>query len=410
MNRLEQKPQHSLHSHQQQIETSKPMLCIQIQKTYIYIYIYINTCVYVYKVCRFKRIHCKYKLTSELSLFNIFIITSNSLHRKEKNKLANNPPSAFMTQKKKSKTVWKLFKLYLTSLGRSPKSKPFPQPVCSACIQHKHKRRKKRQRTRHGTYPHQRSWPDTPAAHTGRPSPSSSSHDRSDQYFCSPCFLSADCLVFSPLSGSLQTASLSPPSSAAVLLHPVGVWKEAQLWWCHARNAADTAARGGVWGQRSGFIILRHGSVPKMGVGWGLGGGQFWAITTGTLKFVHVRQRSSWKCFVACWHVAPGQWEGRGMMHAWSCERVWSNLWSVKNVLNSTWVCVNEHQALFFFFMRASTVRCQRLLMNVCCNLNTEQRVAESLSSHSVKISTFFDSDELNPGWIRWAYTSTKAQ
>lgn len=39
--------------------------------------------------------------------------------------------------------------------------------------------------------------------------------------------------------------------------------------------------------------------------------------------------------------------------------------------------------------------------MNACCNLNTEQRVSESLCSNSNKISTFFNNDGMNPGWTR---------
>lgn len=42
---------------------------------------------------------------------------------------------------------------------------------------------------------------------------------------------------------------------------------------------------------------------------------------------------------------------------------------------------------LFFFKLRQS--RYQRLLMNVCCNLNTGQ----SFVSHCDRISAFFDSD-----------------
>lgn len=44
--------------------------------------------------------------------------------------------------------------------------------------------------------------------------------------------------LFSPLSDPSKLPLSSLWFSA--LLHPVGVWKEAQHCWCHARNAADT--------------------------------------------------------------------------------------------------------------------------------------------------------------------------
>ena len=65
--------------------------------------------------------------------------------------------------------------------------------------------------------------------------------------------------------------------------------------------------------------------------------------------------------------------------------------------------CVNEHGAVFFFFFffRNVSVDSQdtsSFLMNVCCNLNTEQCESESLCSHSKKILTFLDNDRVNLG------------
>lgn len=58
-----------------------------------------------------------------------------------------------------------------------------------------------------------------------------------------------------------------------------------------------------------------------------------------------------------------------------------------------------ERGAGFIFNCKLRQSGYQWLLMNACCNLNTEWRASESLCSHSIKISTFFDSDVVNPGW-----------
>lgn len=63
--------------------------------------------------------------------------------------------------------------------------------------------------------------------------------------------------------------------------------------------------------------------------------------------------------------------------------------------------CVNKHEAGFFFFFSKRKLRhsgYQWLLMNTCCNLNTELRASESPRSHSKKISTFFHNDGVNLG------------
>lgn len=90
------------------------------------------------------------------------------------------------------------------------------------------------------------------------------------------------------------------------------------------------------------------------------------------------------------------------MMHVWSCERAWSNLWSEKNVLYGTWVCERARSCFgFFVFFQNVSVDSQdtsSFLMNACCNLNTEQCESESLCSHSKKILTFLDNDRVNLG------------
>ena len=63
---------------------------------------------------------------------------------------------------------------------------------------------------------------------------------------------------------------------------------------------------------------------------------------------------------------------------------------------------VREHGPGFVIFpspfFRPQQSDASGLLMNACCNLNTERSASESLRSHSDKISTFFDSDGVNPG------------
>lgn len=64
-------------------------------------------------------------------------------------------------------------------------------------------------------------------------------------------------------------------------------------------------------------------------------------------------------------------------------------------------VCERARGCFFFLCFKRKLPQSggyQWLLMNACCNLNTEQRASESLRSHSNTISTFFDSDAANPG------------
>ena len=73
-----------------------------------------------------------------------------------------------------------------------------------------------------------------------------------------------------------------------------------------------------------------------------------------------------------------------------------------KNVLYGTWVCERARSWVFFFFffqnVSVDSQDTSSFLMNVCCNLNTEQCESESLCSHSKKILTFLDNDRVNLG------------
>lgn len=69
-------------------------------------------------------------------------------------------------------------------------------------------------------------------------------------------------------------------------------------------------------------------------------------------------------------------------------------------MLYGTWVCERARSCFFCFFQNVSvdSQDTSSFLMNVCCNLNTEECESESLCSHSKKILTFLDNDRVNLG------------